>query len=48
MYLGHILCCKHRRKVARDNTVKHKLRTLQLLPERDRPSYAVTHVEVLE
>ena len=48
MSLGHILCFKHRRKVARDNTVKNKLRTLQLLPGRDRPSYAGTHVEVLE
>ena len=46
--LGHILCFKHRRKVAKDNTVKYKNRTLQLLPGKERPSYAGTYVEVLE
>ena len=46
--LGHILSFKRRRKVARDNTVQYKNRTLQLLPSRDQPSYAGTHVEVLE
>ena len=46
--LAHILSYKHRRKVARDNTVQYKNRTLQLLPSRDRPSFAGTHVEVLE
>ncbi len=46
--LGHILCYKQRRKVARDNTVQYKNHTLQLLPGRDRPSYAGTYVEVLE
>lgn len=46
--LGHILCFEHRRKVARDNTVQYKNRTLQLLPSRKRPSYDGTHVEVLE
>ena len=35
-------------KVARDNTVKYKLRTLQLLPAQNRPSYAGVKVEVLE
>ena len=30
--LGHILCFKHRRRVARDNTVKYYRHTLQLLP----------------
>ena len=30
--LDQILCFKHRRKVARDNTVKYNWRTLQLLP----------------
>ena len=38
--LEQILCFKHRRKVARDNTVRFQLHTLQLLPERERPSYA--------
>ena len=32
--LEQILCFKHRRKVARDNTVRFQLHTLQLLPER--------------
>ena len=35
--LDRILCFKHRRKVARDNTVKFQLHTLQLLPEPERP-----------
>lgn len=43
-----ILCFKHSRQVARDNTVKYQWRTLQLLPAQDRPSYAGTKVEVLE
>ena len=30
--LEHVLCFKHSRKVARDNTVKYNTRTLQLLP----------------
>ena len=46
--LDRILCFKHRRKVARDNTVKFQLHILQLLPEPERPSYAGTVVEVLE
>ncbi len=46
--LGQVLCFKHRRKVARDNTVKFQLHTLQLLPEPERPSYAGAVVEVLE
>ena len=46
--LEQILCCKHRRKVAKDNTVRFQLHTLQLLPERERPSYAGAAVEVLE
>ena len=46
--LDHILCFKHRRRVARDNTLKFQLHTLQLLPEPERPSYAGTVVEVLE
>ena len=46
--LDRILCFKHRRKVARYNTVKFQLHTLQLLPEPQRPSYAGAAVEVLE
>ena len=46
--LAEILCFKHPRKVARDNTVKYNWRTLQLLPGEDRPSYAGAKVEVLE
>ena len=41
------LCFKHSRKVAKDNTVRFQLHTLQLLPGADRPSYAGTVVEVL-
>jgi len=44
MDMAGILCCRYGRKVARDNTVKYKWRTLQLLPDSDRPSYAGTHV----
>ena len=43
-----ILCFKRRRKVARDNTVKYNWRTLQLLPGRERPSYAGAQLEVHE
>ena len=39
---------KHRRKVAKDNTVRFQLHTLQLLLGRERPSYAGAAVEVLE
>ena len=46
--LEQILCFKHRRKVARDNTVRFQLHTLQLLPQPERPSYAGAAVEVLE
>ncbi len=46
--LEQVLCFKHPRKVARDNTVKFQLHTLQLLPEPERPSYAGAVVEVLE
>ena len=46
--LDEILCIKHTRKVARDNTVKYNWRTLQLLPSQERPSYAGVQVEVLE
>ena len=46
--LDHILCFKHARKVARDNTGKYQWRTLQLLPGAERTSYAGARVEVLE
>ena len=46
--LEEILCFKHTRKVARDNTVKYQWRTPQLLPGTERPSYAGVQVEVLE
>ena len=46
--LEHILCFKHRRRVARDNTVKYQGHTLQLLPDSKRRSYAGTVVVVLE
>ena len=46
--LERILCFKHLRLVARDNTAKYQWRTLQLLPGQDRPSYAGVKVEVLE
>ena len=42
------LCFKYRRRVARDNTVRYRWRTLQLLPGTDRPSYAGAAVYVLE
>ena len=46
--LKHILCFKHRRRVARDNTVKYYRHTLQLLPTQQRRSYAGAVVVVLE
>jgi hypothetical protein len=38
--LETIICFKHTRKVARDNTVKYRWRTLRILPEPGTPSYA--------
>ena len=46
--LDTVLCFKYRRRVGRDNTVKYRWRTLQLLPDMARPSYAGLVVEVLE
>lgn len=46
--LAEILCFKHSRKVAEDNTVKYNWRTLQLLPGEERPSFDGARVEVLE
>ena len=48
MCLERILCFKYRRRVARDNTVRYRWRTLQLLPGTDRPTYSGAAVEVLE
>ena len=46
--LENVLCFRHRRRVARDNTVMYRWRTLQLLPGMERPTYAGAVVEVLE
>jgi len=46
--LADVLCFKHQRKVARDNTVKYHWRTVQLLPGTERKSYAGKIVEVWE
>ena len=46
--LRQILCFKHRRRVARDNTVRFQRHTLQLLPSQQRRSYAGAVVVVLE
>ncbi len=46
--LASILSFRHPRTVARDNTVKYRWRTLQLLPGPGRTSYAGTRVEVVE
>jgi hypothetical protein len=46
--LGGILCVKEQRRVARDNTVQYRQRTLQLFPDADRTSYAGAHVEIQE
>ena len=48
MCLEKTLCFKYRRRVARDNTVRYRWRTLQLLPGTDRPTYAGAAVDVLE
>lgn len=46
--LAAILCFKHFCKVARDNTVKYKWHTLQLLPGQDRPTYTGVRAEIQE
>ena len=48
MCMDTVLCFRHTRKVARDNTVKYRWRTLQLLPGIERPSYAGSNVGVIE
>jgi len=46
--LEGILCMKERRRVARDNTVQYRQRTLQLFPDADKVSYAGAYVEIQE
>ena len=46
--LAGVLCIKEQRRVARDNTVQYKNRTLQLFPGEERTSYAGSRVEVQE
>ena len=46
--LASILSFRHARTVARDNTVKYRWRTLQLMPGSGRTSFAGTRVEVAE
>jgi hypothetical protein len=46
--LDGVLCVKEIRRVAKDNTVRYRGRTLQLFPDPDQPSYAWAHVEVQE
>lgn len=46
--LEAVLCFKHRRKVARDNTVRYDWHTLQLLSEPEHPSYAGVWIEIQE
>ena len=46
--LDTTICFRHSRRVARDNTVKYRWRTLQLLPGTERRSYAGAVVDVLE
>ena len=46
--LDRVLCFKHSRKVAKDNTVKYRRNTLQLLPGKEQPTYAGLKVDVLE
>jgi len=46
--LAAILCFKHSSKVARDNTVKYRHHTLQLLPDPEHPSYAGAIAEIQE
>jgi len=43
-----VFCFKYRRTVAADNTVRLEEHRLQLLPSRERTSYARAHVEVQE
>jgi len=44
--LAAVLCCRHSRRVARDNTVRYQWRTLQLLPDSSGRNYAGYRVEL--
>ena len=46
--LDMVLCFRHSRRVFPDNTVRYRSRVIQLLPSRERPSYAGSRVEVIE
>ena len=46
--LDTVLCFRHSRRVARDNTVRYRWQLIQLPPSRKRPSYAGSRVEVIE
>ena len=46
--LAGVLCVKEQRRVARDNTVQYKNKTLQLFPGTERTGYAGSRVEVQE
>lgn len=46
MNIEGVLCTKERRRVARDNTVQYRQRTLQLFPDADKVSYAGAYVEI--
>ena len=48
VFLAGVLCIKEQRRVARDNTVQYKNKTLQLFPGTERTSYAGSRVEVQE
>jgi hypothetical protein len=48
MNIDGVLCVKERRRVARDNTVQYRQRTLQLFPDADKVSYAGAYVEIQE
>ena len=46
--LEMVLCFRHFRRVGRDNTVRYRWQVIQLLPSKERPSYAGSRVEVVE
>ena len=48
IHLDRIFCCKHSRKVARDNTLKHRWHALQHAPDERRASYAGAKAGVFE
>jgi len=46
--LESVLCFKHSCKVAKDNTVKYRWHTLQLIPDGERQNYAGVRAEIQE